>query len=237
MKTPTWRWAIAVVLSGASAMLFSGFGVLAADKTNTVKALSLAKAVDASAPDAEVWSRAPVAKVNLQPAFAGHVSIVGAPRLTELVAQAVRTPDMLYVRLAWDDPAPDIKSGDSGRFLDGAAVQFPVNGKASTTPFMGDPNNPVNVWYWRANGRTENLVAGGFGTLDSSVAQDVSGQGMRTARGWNVVLARKLSAAPKSGVDLGKRREIPIAFAAWDGANQERDGLKAVTLQWWRLRY
>jgi dimethylsulfide dehydrogenase subunit gamma/complex iron-sulfur molybdoenzyme family reductase subunit gamma len=32
-------------------------------------------------------------------------------------------------------------------------------------------------------------------------------------------------------------REIPVAFAVWNGSNQERDGFKAVTLEWWRLRF
>jgi dimethylsulfide dehydrogenase subunit gamma/complex iron-sulfur molybdoenzyme family reductase subunit gamma len=30
---------------------------------------------------------------------------------------------------------------------------------------------------------------------------------------------------------------MPIAFAAWDGENQERDGLKAVTMEWWQLNF
>ena len=237
MKTTMWRRTLSVALIGLAAASVSGIGAHAADQAKIVKALSFAKSVDASKPGAEIWAKAPVAKVSLQPAFPGYLAIVGAPRIAELAAQAVRTPDTLFVRLAWDDPAPDTRRGDSGTFLDGAAVQFPVNGKTSTTPFMGDAKNPVNVWYWRADGRAENLVAGGFGTLDASVAQNVSGQGARTARGWEVVFARKLSVSPQSGVDLGKRREIPIAFAAWDGANQERDGLKAVTLEWWRLRF
>lgn len=237
MSTTMWRWTVSIVLVGLTAALVSGIGAHAAEKAKIVKALTLAKSVDASKPGAEIWAKAPVAKVSLQPAFPGHVAIVGAPRITELDAQAVRTRDTLFVRLAWDDPAPNAERSDTGSFLDGAAIQFPVNGKTSTTPFMGDAKNPVNIWYWRANGRAENLVAGGFGTLDASVPQSVSGRGARTARGWEVVFSRKLASTPKTGVNFVGRREIPVAFAAWDGANQERDGFKAVTLEWWRLRF
>ena len=237
MRTTMWRRTVSVLLVGLAAASVSGIGAHAAEKAKIVKALTLAKSVDASKPDAEIWAKVPVTKVSLQPAFPGHVAIVGAPRITELAAQAVRTRDTLFVRLAWDDPAPNTERSNTSSFLDGAAIQFPVNGKTSTTPFMGDAKNPVNVWYWRADGRAENLVAGGFGTLDASVAQNVAARGARSARGWEVVLARKLSASPTAGVDLGGRRKIPIAFAAWDGANQERDGFKAVTLEWWRLRF
>lgn len=237
MRITRWLQAVFVALASAAAVLASAPAVQAAEKGKTVKALAVAKPVDASKPDAEIWLKAPVAKVSLQPAFPGHVSIVGTPRITELTAQAVRTPDTLFVRLAWDDPAPNAEHGDTGGFLDGAAIQFPLNGKPSTTPFMGDAKNPVNVWYWRADGRAENLVAGGFGTLDGSVPQEVAGRGARTARGWEVVFSRKLASTLKTGVNFVGRREIPVAFAAWDGGNQERDGFKAVTLEWWQLQF
>ena len=32
-----------------------------------------------------------------------------------------------------------------------------------------------------------------------------------------------------------KGGRYPVAFAVWEGANQERDGLKAVTLAWQSL--
>lgn len=39
------------------------------------------------------------------------------------------------------------------------------------------------------------------------------------------------------GASLVGRKQVPIAFAAWSGANQERDGFKAVTLDWWQLSF
>jgi dimethylsulfide dehydrogenase subunit gamma/complex iron-sulfur molybdoenzyme family reductase subunit gamma len=101
---------------------------------------------------------------------------------------------------------------------------------------MGDAKSTVNIWYWRADGRVEELIAGGFGTATSLRTEgEVAGVGARTPKGWQVVLTRKLT-GPKEGVNLKRFREIPVAFAAWDGANQERDGFKAVTLEWWRLK-
>jgi dimethylsulfide dehydrogenase subunit gamma/complex iron-sulfur molybdoenzyme family reductase subunit gamma len=59
---------------------------------------------------------------------------------------------------------------------------------------------------------------------------------VRTESGWAVV-ARPLRVKADEGVSLQGRRRIPVAFAVWDGNNQERDGLKAVTLEWWQLRF
>jgi len=202
----------------------------------TIRVLSVPGA-DAASPDAAVWKKAPVTQVALQPAFPGHPAIVGTPRIAAVAVQVVRSPDRLFVRLAWDDPAENGKPGNTTQFSDGVAVQFPVNGKGSTPPFMGDVGNRVNIWHWRAQDRVDELVAGGFGTATSLRDEGgVTGAGARTSGGWQVVLSRKLEGS-KEGVNLKRFREIPVSFAAWDGANEERDGLKAVTLAWQKLRF
>jgi dimethylsulfide dehydrogenase subunit gamma/complex iron-sulfur molybdoenzyme family reductase subunit gamma len=205
--------------------------------SKVVKALTLRDHVDATSPDAAVWGRAPVTRVALQPAFPGHPSIVGTPSITTLRVQAIRTPENLYIRLAWEDATADVAVNGTGGFLDRVAVQFPMNHKPSTTPFMGDANARVNIWHWRADGQPETLIAAGFGTLTPASVQDARGLGVRTTKGWAVVLARRLTPASEDGVQLDGTREIPIAFAVWNGSNRERDGVKAVTLEWWWLRF
>jgi len=202
----------------------------------TIRVLSV-KDADAASPDAAIWKKAPATQVALQPAFAGHPAIVGIPVTHKLIAQAVRAGDRLYVKLAWNDSTTNAAIKDTTQFVDGAAVQFPVNGKASTTPFMGDIHNPVNVWHWSANGHTENIVAKGFGTGTKIHSEGLQSTGMRTDTGWAVVLNRPLKVSPDEGASLSGKGTIPVAFAAWDGANQERDGFKAVTLEWWQLRF
>lgn len=202
-----------------------------------VRALTLRQHVDATSPEAPVWKRAPVARVPLQPGVQVHPVIVGTPSATILNAQAIRTPENLYVRLAWEDATADVSVNGAGGFLDRAAIQFPLNRKPTTTTFMGDSTAPVNIWHWRADGKPETLVAAGFGTLTPTSVQDVRALGMRTARGWAVVIARRLAPASEDGVRFDGAREIPIAFAVWNGSNQERDGFKAVTLEWWSLRF
>lgn len=208
----------------------------AAPASKTIRVLT-ASGVDAAAPEAAVWQKAPVTQVALQPAFPGHPSIVGVPATTRIAAQAIRAGNQLFVKLAWSDATTNAAVKDTGQFMDGAAVQFPVNGKAATTPFMGDANNAVNVWRWRADGLTENMIAKGFGTSMRVPFEGLHSASMRTDGGWAVVLARPLKVRADEGASLLNRKTMPIAFAAWDGANQERDGLKAVTLEWWQLKF
>ena len=202
----------------------------------TIRVLSAA-GVDANSPEAAIWNKAPATKVTLHPAFPGHVSIVGTPVTESLTAQAVRAGGRLFVKLAWNDRTANTVIDDTNKFADGAAVQFPVNGKEATSSFMGDAMNAVNVWDWRADGRTKNLVAKGFGTSTLVPFKDLHSTAVRTESGWAVVLARPLRVKADEGVRLQGRRSIPVAFAVWDGNNRERDGLKAVTLEWWQLRF
>jgi dimethylsulfide dehydrogenase subunit gamma/complex iron-sulfur molybdoenzyme family reductase subunit gamma len=202
----------------------------------TIRVLSV-KAADAASPHAAIWKKAPTTLVALQPAFPAHASIVGTPVTERLTVQAVRTGDRLFVRLAWADRAANSTIKDTTAFVDGAAVQFPINGKDSTPPTMGDADNPVNVWYWRADGRTENVVAHGFGSATRVPTDALKGAAEHSGNGWAVVLARSLRVKPEEGVTLSAKGTMPVAFAAWDGANQERDGLKAVTLDWWKLQF
>lgn len=236
MNTSLLRKQLSVVGLAAAMTALMPATSQAAPASKTIRVLT-ASGVDASAPDAAVWQKAPVTQVALQPAFPGHPSIVGVPATTQIAAQAVRAGNQLFVKLAWTDATANAAIKDTGQFMDGAAVQFPVNGKAATTPFMGDANNAVNVWRWRADGLTENMIAKGFGTSMRAPFEGLHSASVRTDGGWAVVLARPLKVKADEGASLQNRKTMPIAFAAWDGANQERDGLKAVTLEWWQLKF
>lgn len=202
----------------------------------TIRLLS-SQGTNAASPQAAIWKKAPTTQVALEAAFPGHASIVGTPVTERLTVQAVRAGDRLFVRLAWSDRTANTAIKDTTGFVDGAAIQFPINGKEDTPPFMGDPDNPVNIWHWSANGHTENLVAHGFGSATRMPSEGLKSVAVRTNGGWAVVLTRALRVKADEGVILQGKGTIPVAFAVWDGENQERDGLKAVTLEWWQLRF
>ncbi len=79
----------------------------------------------------------------------------------------------------------------------------------------------------------ENLIAGGFGTLTSLPAdnQSVQGYGVYANGQWRVIFARDLKAASPDNAQFEPGKFYPMAFAAWDGANGERNGQKSVS-QW-----
>jgi hypothetical protein len=133
---------------------------------------------------------------------------------------------------------------------------------------MGQADQSVNIWHWRADneagpaetpasgyvdqypatddlhyparaagnpyaqphgGTVQNLVAGGFGTLTPIDAQQVRGHGTHDGERWTVVFARDYPAPGPFQPTFVDGQVIDVAFAAWDGALAQRDGIKSVT--------
>ena len=84
----------------------------------------------------------------------------------------------------------------------------------------------------------ESLVATGFGSLTSAPPgeQNVQGYGEWADGRWRVIFSRDLNpAVPYVDLAFAPGRVYPLAFAVWDGANQERGGQKS-TSQWLSLQ-
>lgn len=163
------------------------------------------------------WGRAPASSVRLHP----QATVPGGPggAAVPLDVRVLRGGGRLAVRLAWADAGED-RSGAraTDRFADAVAVQFAP--AARTLPYvgMGEPGNPVRLWYWRAGGSAERLTAQGFGSLARQAGAAPEARARRTADGWAVVLRGK----PDGGF-------AALAFAAWDGAEDGRAGRKRLS--------
>lgn len=73
----------------------------------------------------------------------------------------------------------------------------------------------------------EDLNAEGFGTLTTQASQDVLGNGIYGNDAWKVVLKRNIATSDKNDVQFARfEMYVPIAFAVWDGAHEERNGMK-----------
>ena len=83
----------------------------------------------------------------------------------------------------------------------------------------------------------EDLMAGGFGTLTARKAgeQNVQGYGVWSNGVWRVIFSRNLDSALGDDISFAGEKVYPVAFAAWDGANHERNGTKS-TSQWISLQ-
>ena len=71
-----------------------------------------------------------------------------------VAVRAVHDNKRLVVLCTWKDPVPDSAPVRVQDFQDAIALQFSMNGN---TPFlgMGDANNPVNIWQWKAGWQQE----------------------------------------------------------------------------------
>lgn len=83
----------------------------------------------------------------------------------------------------------------------------------------------------------EDLVAGGFGSLTTQPleGQNVQGYGEWRDGLWRVIFSRDLTSGEAEDISLAPEKLYSVAFAAWDGANQERNGSKS-TSQWISLQ-
>jgi DMSO reductase family type II enzyme heme b subunit len=195
-------------------------------------------------PAADIWRRNPEYRVDLTPAPAVHPSVAlrhgEFTGSTPLFFSVASDRERLYVKLRWADGTRDTVTARD-RFRDGVAVQFALGGGESTSYMMGSTDQPVNIWYWRADTDTgENLAAGGFGSTTHLPDQVVTASSAhRSDRGdngeWTVVLSRDLEATGDHLAAFAPDTVQPLAFAVWDGAAHQRDGHKRASVGWIKL--
>ena len=192
-------------------------------------------------PAAPEWAAAPEETLPLQPApWASQPSEyarnawkdrpygqTGAVRVA-----AAHNGEALFFRLSWQDETKDEGIHDTTQFADAAAVLLPARGDAPLQT-MGSPEQPVNAWYWRADLEAPlAITATGLGTTVRSKDGSLSAAGSFEAGNWHVVISRPLSVRGDGVAVLRPGQTGKVGFAVWQGANQERAGIKAVTLDW-----
>ena len=151
---------------------------------------------------------------------------------------AVHNGNEIFFRLQWQDESSDGQIADINQFVDAAAVLFPVSEDAPLLG-MGTKGKPVNAWLWRADWeRPKNVAIEGMGTTqrrdDSALASAA-----RHARGrWDLVVSRTFNgrSSPKGTIALAPGTVSKVAFAIWQGGNQERAGVKAFSPDWQELQ-
>jgi DMSO reductase family type II enzyme heme b subunit len=152
--------------------------------------------------------------------------------ISQLSVRAAHDGQRLYFRLSWADDTKDDGLRDTNQFADAAAVLFPVNEDAPLQS-MGSPQSPVNAWYWRPDLEEPlSVTAQGTGTTRRTRDPDLQAHGRHGDGAWSLVIRRGLSSSGEGYVRLAPGVSGKVGFALWQGANQERGGLKAATLDW-----
>ena len=167
------------------------------------------------------------------------------PSLLSITVRSVFNNDYIGFLLEWDD-----RTGvQDNIYKDSVALQFPNKLKEGIQKphfAMGATGGAVNIWHWKAEYNEEadkegfaNLkeVQGGSfiqelnakGFKAKPVVQAVDSQSMTGGSvwkngKWKVVMIRPLETDDKKDIQFEKNKNIPIAFASWDGANNDLGG-------------
>lgn len=98
-------------------------------------------------PGAAQWTKIKAVQIQLMPQTITTPN--GGSMKTVSVQGAVQNGKVFF-RVSWKDATKDqTHTGD--KFADGVGLMFPTAKSAATSPFMGDANNPVMIWQWRAD--------------------------------------------------------------------------------------
>ena len=151
---------------------------------------------------------------------------------SRLRVAAAHNGEALFFHLSWQDDTRDDAIADTDRFTDAAAVLFPVRLDAPLQA-MGSPEQPVNAWYWRPDLESPlSVTATGLGTTVRDTNGSLAAAAAYGEGGWQVVISRPFAVEGDAAVPLRRGITRKVAFAVWQGSNQERAGIKAVTLEW-----
>ena len=151
---------------------------------------------------------------------------------SELRVAAAHNGEALFFRLSWQDESKDDGISDTDRFTDAAAVLIPVRRDAPLQA-MGSPEQPVNAWYWRPDLESPlSVTATGLGTTVRNQNGSLTAGASYTSGGWQLVISRPFAVKGTEAVILHRGMTTQVAFAVWQGSNQERAGIKSVTLAW-----
>jgi len=196
--------------------------------------------------DASAWTRLRPHRIALMPApvaMAAGVSpqlslSVDHGKVPSLSTRMAHDGETLSIRLSWQDGQRDDAIGDLDRFVDAAAVMFPLAGNPNPLT-MGDEAAPVNAWFWKAD-RAEpfDVVARGYSTSQRrpAAASGLVARGIHRAREWALVFQRPLRPAGADFAAFQADGSARIAFAVWEGSNADRSGQKAVSAEFLGLK-
>jgi DMSO reductase family type II enzyme heme b subunit len=182
-------------------------------------------------PTSALWDTVPAVE------FPMSAQVHWDPRIFTVTAHSVQVKSVhngkqMAVMMIYKDP-----TNDPG---DGAALEFMVGDKkahfAHGQPMAQVEGGPVNIWYWKnADQSVTDMTAKGFGTLTSQPQQDVKGKGSWKNGEWRVVFLRSLTDSDNQDAQFPVGVFQNIAFAVWDGSNNEKGAQKSIT-SWWYFR-
>ena len=206
-----------------------------------------AKKAELLDPGGAAWKQAAASTVvlsptplEMQPTDYVRVSWTSRPygKASSMQVSSLHNGDQIFFRLVWQDDSQDVKIADINQFVDAAAVLFPLVEDAPLIG-MGIKGKPVNAWFWRADWeQPKNVAAEGMGSTERRDDPALASRARHQRGRWDVIIARPLNgkSSPAGTVTLQPGTTTKVAFAIWQGANQERAGIKAFSPDWQELQ-
>jgi DMSO reductase family type II enzyme heme b subunit len=198
-------------------------------------------------PTASAWERVPMTEIGMYAtplALTQDLSPFMAlstdhGKIDKLRVRAATNGKTISIQLSWSDGSENAAIRDLDDFVDAAAVLFPLTAEANAVT-MGDADNPVNSWFWKADQPGPfDVIAHGFGSSRRRSAEDSGLQTVARHRDgrWHVVFQRPLRGKLLSSehvkfVPGSPSTEVKMSFAVWDGGNAERAGQKSFSGGW-----
>lgn len=117
-------------------------------------------------------------------------------------------------------------------FPDALAIALPVRGKP-VLALMGGEDAPIHFLRWQANkpGVKSQLATGIGRSTNAGPELDCSVRAQAGEGRWQLVITRPLDSRGDVA-PLQAGRQTGIGFAVWRGANDERGGIKAFSIDW-----
>lgn len=167
------------------------------------------------------------------------------PSVTSITVRSIFNKMEIGFLLEWDD-----RTGSQDEtYRDAVALQFPdklKDGIQKPHFAMGATGGAVNIWQWKAEYNPEAQIEGfqnlreisggatfrelnakgfkGHPSVQPQESQIVRGSSIWQNGKWKVVMIRPLVTDDKKDIQFEKNKNIPIAFASWDGANNDLGG-------------
>jgi len=153
-------------------------------------------------------------------------------RVTTLGVEAMHDGATFAVRLSWEVPPAGPRGDD---FPPAIAIALPVKGP-SPLVLMGTPEDPLHILRWQGgrHAGVRSIVARGIGTSDHGQHVNEKGAVKQDGNRFTVVITRALGAGA-GAAPLKPGVATKIGFAAWDGGNEERAGIKSFSTDWVEL--
>ena len=191
VMTPEQRWAVVHYIQSLRRKDVEINDILA-PSDGTIHARKVRRKLPTSPVD-PLWETLDPVPVPLNPLWPE------ADLIPSVAVTAVHDGRRVAILCTWRDPIADRSPVRVQDFQDAAALQFSLKG---TTPFlgMGDKNNPVNIWQWKASWQQEiDDSRPDVNTVYASMHSDVYFQTnalYRTAEAANNLLAQPYHKSP-----------------------------------------